>query len=196
MDRPQLWVFAGPNGAGKSTLVDRFHVAVRMTVVNPDIIARQLKPDHRDDTAIMLKAGRIAALKRRALIQAGTSFAMETTLTGHSELRVMADAQAAGYKITLVYVGLADALTSLARVRERIARGGHGIPAPVILRRYAKSLANLPAAISLADRIFLLDNTSARHRLLATIDNGQVRHRSPHMPDWAKAAIVDAGSSE
>ncbi len=191
-DRPQLWVFAGPNGAGKSTLVARFHVADRMTLVNPDTIARQLKPDHRGDTATMLKAGRIAALQRRALIQAAQNFAMETTLTGHSELRVMADAQAAGYKITLVYVGLADALTSLARVRERVARGGHDIPAPIILRRYAKSLANLPAAIEIADRIFILDNTSARHRLLATIDNGQVMHQSPHMPEWAKEAILNA----
>jgi predicted ABC-type ATPase len=135
---PQLWVFAGPNGAGKSTLVARFHVADRMTLVNPDTIARQIKPDHRDDTATMLKAGRIAAMQRRALIQAGQSFAMETTLTGQSELRMMADAQAAGYKITLVYVGLADALTSLARVRERVARGGHDVPAAIIMRRYKK----------------------------------------------------------
>jgi hypothetical protein len=36
--------------------------------VNLDTIARQLEPDHRDDTAIMLNAGRIAALQRRALI--------------------------------------------------------------------------------------------------------------------------------
>ncbi len=191
-ERPQLWLFAGPNGAGKSTLVDRFHVANRMTLVNPDTIARQIKPDHRDDTATMLKAGRIAALQRRALIQTAQNFAMETTLTGHSELRMMADAQAAGYKITLVYVGLADALTSLARVRERVARGGHDIPAPIILRRYAKSLVNLPSAIRFADRIFILDNTSVRHRLLATLDQGQVRHQSPHMPAWAKAAIFDA----
>jgi predicted ABC-type ATPase len=188
-ERPQLWVFAGPNGAGKSTLVTRFHVASRMRLVNPDTIARQIKPDHRDDTAMMLKAGRIAALQRRALIQSGQSFAMETTLTGHSELRMMADARAAGYKITLVYVGLADALTSLARVRERVARGGHDIPAPIIMRRYQKSLANLPAAIAYAERIFILDNTSTRHRLIATLDQGQVRHQSPRMLDWAKNAV-------
>jgi len=191
-ERAQLWLFAGPNGAGKSTLVDKFLVASRTTLVNPDTIARQLKPDHRDDTAIMLKAGRIAALRRRALIQALQNLAMETTLTGHSEFRMMAEARAANYKITLVYVGLADALTSLARVRERVARGGHNIRAEIIIRRYAKSLANLRAAIEIADRTFILDNTGPRHRLLVTIDRGQVRHRSPRMPEWAKAAILDA----
>ncbi len=185
-----------PNGAGKSALVTRFHVADRMTLVSPDTIARQIRPDHPDDTAIMLKAGRIAALQRRALIQARQSFAMETTLTGHSELRVMANAQAAGYKITLVYVGLADALTSLARVRERVARGGHDVPARIILRRYAKSLTNLKQAIDLADRTFILDNTGARHRLLVTINQGQVRHKSPRMPEWANAAILNATSAK
>ncbi len=188
-DRPQLWVFAGPNGAGKSTLVDRFHVARRMTVVNPDIIARHLEPDHHGEATTMLKAGRIAALQRRTLIEAGQSLAIETTLTGHSELRVMADAQAAGYKITLVYVGLAKALNSLVRVRERVARGGHDVPAEIIMRRYAKSLANLPAAIAFAERTFILDNTGTRHRLLFTIDHGQLRNRSPSMPAWAIAAI-------
>ncbi len=78
---------------------------------------------------------------------------------------------------------LTIALTSLARVRERVARGGHDIPAPIIMRRYAKSLANLPRAIDLADRTFILDNTGPRHRLLATIDNGQVRHQSSRIPE-------------
>jgi predicted ABC-type ATPase len=187
--RPHLWVFAGPNGAGKSTLVARFHVAGRMTVVNPDIIARQLEPDHHGEATTMLKAGRIAALRRRALIEAAQSLAIETTLTGHSELRVMADARAAGYKITLVYVGIDDALTSLARVRERVADGGHDVPAQIIMRRYAKSLSNLPAAIAFADRTFILDNTGIRHRLLLTIDQGQLRHQSPRMPAWATAVI-------
>jgi len=188
-ERPQLWVFAGPNGAGKSTLVARFHVPDRMTVVNPDTIARELKPDHRGEPAIMLKAGRLATSERRTLIQRGQHLAIETTLTGHSELRVMAEAHAAGYKITLVFLGLDDALTSLARVRERVARGGHDVPVPIILRRYAKSLASLPAAIDLADRCFILDNSQSRHRLLVTIDQGKIRHPSRQLPGWAKKII-------
>jgi predicted ABC-type ATPase len=132
-----------------------------------------------------MRAGRIAASQRRALIESRRNLAIETTLTGHSELRLMADARAAGYKITLVFLGLNDALTSLARVRERVARGGHNVPTPILLRRYTKSLANLPVAINFADRCFLLDNSGSRHRLLATIDQGQVRHQSQHTPAWA-----------
>jgi predicted ABC-type ATPase len=188
---PQLWVFAGPNGGGKSTLVARFHIADRMRIVNPDTIARQIDPDRSDEPTIMLRAGRLAATERRSLLQSRQNFAIETTLTGHSELRVIAEARATGYKVTLVFVGLEDSLTSVARVRERVAQGGHNVPTPIVLRRFDKSLANLPTAIGLADRCFILDNTRSRHRLLITIDEGRARHLSRRLPDWAKTALPE-----
>jgi predicted ABC-type ATPase len=188
--RPQLWVFAGPNGAGKSTLVARFRVADRIPVVNPDTIALRLEPSHKGESRIMLRAGRMATSERRTLLANRRSFGIETTLTGHSELRIMADARAAGYKITLVFVGLDDALTSLARVRERVARGGHDVPIPIILRRYDKSHENLPTAIGLADRCFVVDNMKDRHRLLVTIEDGRIRHTSRNLPKWLKLPIA------
>ena len=39
--KPQLWVFAGPNGSGKSTMINKF-VGGRISIINPDIIARQI----------------------------------------------------------------------------------------------------------------------------------------------------------
>ncbi|MDR3530673.1 MAG: AAA family ATPase [Rhodopila sp.] len=195
-DRPQLWVFAGPNGAGKSTLVARFHVTDRIPVVNPDTIASRLEPAHEGEPAIMLRAGRMAASERRMLLASGQSFGIETTLTGHSELRLMADARSAGYKITLVFVDLDDALTALARVRERVARGGHDVPARIILRRYDKSLENLPVAVGLADRCFIVDNMRDRHRLLLTIDEGRIRHRSRSLPKWAARLISETLSRD
>jgi predicted ABC-type ATPase len=187
--RPQLWVFAGPNGGGKSTLVERFHVADGIPVVNPDVIASRLDPAHKGEPAIMLRAGKVAASERRRLLASGLSFGIETTLTGHSELRLMNDARVVGHKVTLVFVGVNDALTSLARVRERVARGGHDVPAPIVLRRYYKSLENLPAAIGFADRSFIVDNREDRHRLLVTIDDSRIRYLSRRLPDWATKLI-------
>jgi len=192
VDRPQFWVFAGPNGAGKSALVARFRVRERIPVVNPDTIAQRLDRANADTPSVMLRAGRLAAVERRTLILARQNFGMETTLTGHSELRIMADAREAGYKVTLVFLGLADVFTSLARVRERVARGGHNVPPAIVQRRYARSLAHLPAAIGFADRCFVLDNTGRRHRLLLTIDGGQVRHVSRDLPGWLRRAVPAA----
>jgi predicted ABC-type ATPase len=192
VDRPQLWVIAGPNGVGKSTLVARFRVESRIPVINPDAIARQLVPGNTGASAIMLRAGKIAAGRRDALLNAGESFAIETTLTGHSEQRLMRDARRAGYKINLVFVYVDDARAAVARVRERVARGGHDVPTKIILRRYAKSLVNLPSTVSLADRCFIIDNTQDRPRLLLTIDEGRVRRISRQLQGWVRAAVPSA----
>jgi predicted ABC-type ATPase len=157
--------------------------------VNPDTIAARLQPDHKGGPAIMLQAGRAAASERRRLMENGVDFAIETTPTGHSELRMMADARALGYKITLVYIGVNNALTSLARVRGRVVQGGHDVPTETIIRRYRKSLENLPVAIDLADRCFVLDNTKTRHRLVAIIDDRRVRHVGRDPPKWATTSI-------
>ena len=159
-------------------------------MVSPDTIALRLEPTHKGEATIMLRAGRQATSERRTHLANRRSFGIETTLTGHSEFRIMADARAAGYKITLVFVGLDDALTSLARVRERVARGGHDVPVPIILRRYDKSLENLPTAIGLADRCYIVDNMKDRHRLLVTIEDGRIKHTSLDLPKWLKLPIA------
>ena len=59
MSRPQLWMVAGPNGAGKPTLVlTHRQLAARLFVINPDEIALALDVARRNETAIMLRAGR------------------------------------------------------------------------------------------------------------------------------------------
>ncbi len=63
--RPQLWVVGGPNGAGKSTIVERYGDN-RLTVINPDIYARDLSAALDDTARIAAAAGlRSAHAKRR-----------------------------------------------------------------------------------------------------------------------------------
>ena len=56
----------------------------------------------------------------------------------------MRDARAAGYKVNLIYVGVSDPAISMARVSERVRRGGHDVDDRAVARRYAASLAQLP----------------------------------------------------
>lgn len=92
---PQLWIVAGPNGAGKSTLVSR-RLAGRLPVINPDLIAQELpRIEGRLDER---RAGESAIASRRALLAGRASFAVETTLTGSSSLRLLRAAKLAGYK--------------------------------------------------------------------------------------------------
>lgn len=191
VDRPQLWVFAGPNGAGKSTLVRR-HVAGRLPIVNPDDIAREIEPGHQGDAGTMLWAGRLAIQRRQAQLKAGGSFGLETTLTGRGELAFMQQASAAGYKVTLVFIGLRDVVQSRSRVAERVRRGGHPVPIADIERRFDRSLAHLALAMKVADRVLVLDNSDRRTRLLLSTENGRTKHITRRLPTWAKKAIPAA----
>ena len=180
-------MFAGPNGAGKSTLADRF-VRERIPIVNPDNIARDL-PRAADGGLAELAAGKLALKERAERLRLGETFAFETTLSGGTELKAMRDARAAGYKVNLIYVGVSDPAISMARVSERVRRGGHDVDDRAVARRYAASLAQLPNAMALADRTFVFDNGGRRHRLLLVRDGERVRLASA-LPEWANAAIT------
>lgn len=187
MERPQIWVFAGPNGAGKSTLVDR-HAKGRMPIVNPDNIAREL-PRAASGGLDEREAGQRAIVERARRLAAGEAFAFETTLSGNSELKLMRDASAAGYKVNLVYVGIPDASYSAARVSERVAGGGHNVSREDTDRRYARTMGNLPLAMNIADRSFVFDNTGRRHRLVLIREADLTRFEAAAFPAWAARAI-------
>lgn len=179
---PQLWVFAGPNGAGKSTFVERY-VAGRIPVLNPDNIARQLPGG--SDAQRMIGAGRIAVAERQRLIAEHESFVTETTLSGKSELELMRTARTAGYKINLIYIGLGDVAYSIGRVRSRVESGGHEVPLVDLLRRFSRSLGNLPTAMALADRVLLFDNSGTRRQLLLSQEQDRLKFRATTPPQWA-----------
>lgn len=191
MTKPQLWVVAGPNGAGKTTLVtqrlaDR-PLAEQFEVVNPDVIAQSLprirgRLDERG-------AGEAAVLRRNLLLADRTSLAIETTLSGQSTLRFMRRAGSAGYRITLVFVGIDSVELSAERVRSRVADGGHDVPVQALTRRFPDTMAKLPEAMAIADRAYILDNSAKRRRLLMIREDGRLRFLEPHGPEWFKAAV-------
>lgn len=183
---PRLWVVAGPNGAGKTTLVSR-RLAGHLPVVNPDEIALELppvrgRPDER-------QAGEIAIMRRQALLEARAGFAIETTLTGASALRLMRKASDIGYRITLIYVGIPDADLSAMRVMARVLSGGHAVPLSAVRRRHPASLANLPAALALADRAYVFDNGGLKRRLLLVQEYGHTRWIGDDLPDWFRRTL-------
>lgn len=161
----------------------------RVTVVNPDIYARDMLTAL-DDTARILAAGRLAVRAREALLEAGDSLLIETTLTGNSELAVMRAAATRGYKVNLVYVGLRNVLSSVARVSVRVAAGGHNVPIPDLHRRFDRSFGNLRTAMGLADRVILIDNSGMKRRLLYSAEAGRMKYLAADLPAWATAALA------
>ncbi|TBG52584.1 zeta toxin family protein [Rhizobium leguminosarum] len=173
MITPCLTILAGPNGAGKSTIYEMVKPLGRF--INADQIESALP-------SIVAKADRERAAARSALkavkfqLARKRDFAIETTLAGNWPIRLMQEAKDAGYHIDFIFVFLDSAERSLDRVEYRVKLGGHDIPPDVIIRRFPRSLANLPRAVKLADEAAIIDNSAREPRWVFTIEAGKVTH--------------------
>jgi len=190
-DGPWLIVLAGPNGAGKSTFFDVFLRRRGFRFVNADLIARGLPGDDRADVAY--RAAGLAEIERRALVARGDTFVMETVFSdpAGAKLGLLRDARARGYRVAFVYIGLAGAPLSQARVIQRVAQGGHDVPDDKIRKRLPRSLENARQALQFVDAAWVLDNSDADHpfQLVATTRAGQVIHIVPSAPRWCRRIL-------
>ena len=152
---PKLLCICGPNGAGKSTFSRAIAMRENVLVIDPDKLAAEgLSP---------IAAGKAAARMARLFLQEGVSFARESTLTSQFDFTLMEEAKRRGYEVELVYIRLASVALALERVAARVARGGHNVPPQDVMRRFSRSLENLPKAVSLADKVTILDNSSGNY---------------------------------
>jgi len=188
---PWLIVLAGPNGAGKSTFFDVFLRARGFRFVNADLIARGLPGDDRAEVAY--RAAALADIERQALVARGDTFVMETVLSDRAGAKVefLRDARSRGYHVVLVYVGLASAALSQARVIQRVAHGGHDVPDDRIRQRWQRSLTNATQALRFVDVAWVFDNSDADQpfQLIATTRAGEVTHLVPSAPPWCRRIL-------
>ena len=152
---PKLICICGPNGSGKSTLSRSLAIRENILVIDPDqLSAEGLSP---------ISAGKAAIQMARLFLNEGISFVKESTLTAHFDFTLMAEAKRRGYTVELIYIKLVSPELALKRVAARVARGGHDVPVRDILRRFKRSLENLPRATELADRVTILDNSTQNY---------------------------------
>ena len=191
--RPSLWVIAGPNGSGKTTLTRRW-VAGRMPIVNPDELTKGLPriQGHLDERG----GGEAAIRERRQRLAARDTFAIETTLSGKGLMQFMRKARDADYKVRLVFVCLRDPALSISRVADRVAAGGHDVPIDAIIRRYDDGTSQLEAAMEIAERSYVVDNTGEKRRLVLVRDNGKDRFVGRNPPEWARQALSSVAWDE
>ena len=140
MPRKELIIAAGPNGAGKSTFISGLLAQRLRPYLSADLIATEF-PDL-DAISKQLAAGREFLHRVEQQIAAEQDFIIETTMSGRTLQHFVRRAKLAGFEITIVFIYLDSADTSVARVRERVRRGGHDVPEPDIRRRFRRCFAN------------------------------------------------------
>jgi predicted ABC-type ATPase len=167
---PLVVLLAGPDGAGKSTsAADLLRGALTVDeFVNADTIAMGLSAYRPQSTAVT--AGRVMLERLHHLAMARADFAFETTLSGRAHARWLRSLRASGYRSHLIFLSLPAPEAAIARVAERVGRGGHDVPADVIRRRYVAGLRNLFGVYQqVVDTWQVYDNSSLQGpRLLAS----------------------------
>ena len=165
---PRLYIISGCNGAGKTTA--SYSLLPEMLdckdFVNSDEFAKSLSPF--DPSQASIQASRYMLLKVRYLLKRNEDFAVETTLATRTLLKIVKAAQDAGYTVTLLYFWLNSPELAIARVKARVAAGGHNIPEETIRRRYHVGIDyffNIYAPIS--ERWILADNSQIPFRVIA-----------------------------
>ena len=138
-----LYIISGCNGAGKTTasytvLPEVLHCK---EFVNADEIARGLSPFNSESVAI--EAGRLMLQRIEDLLAKEESFSIETTLATKSYINLVRRAQEKGYTVRLLFFWLNSPDLALQRIAERVAKGGHNIPEPIVRRRYVAGICNL-----------------------------------------------------
>jgi predicted ABC-type ATPase len=190
--RPAVLVVAGPNGAGKSTFIGRYVQDLDVPYVNADHIARILARAHPSlsQRGLDQRAFEEAERLRDELVQLRFSFSTETVFSDPvgSKLDFLERARAAGFFVTLLFIGLEHAELSIGRVQQRVARGGHDVPVDRLLARFPRTLKNLHGAIPIVNEVFLLDNSSpdVPYRFVARYADGQLVARRPPLPRWTR----------
>jgi predicted ABC-type ATPase len=188
MAKPTFYIVAGPNGSGKTTFALNDPALKSIPFINADIEAQRLSPGSPAKAA--LEAGRITLSNIAGEISGGREFALETTLSGSSTLGAIRRALAAGYAIDFSYICLRSPSLNVGRVFMRVAAGGHHVPEEDVLRRYSRSLANLPDAVALSDRARVFDNTSdGEPRPIFERREGTIVLLRQELPTWFRTAF-------
>lgn len=168
-----VYIIAGPNGSGKTTFAKMFlpDYVKCPNFVNADLIAQGLAPFEPRNAAI--KAGKLVLQQIREFAGRGVDFAFETTLSGKSYVSLLSTLKVKGYALHLFFLWIPSPELAIARIKDRVAEGGHNVPAEDVRRRFIRGINNFFKVYeSLFDSWMLFDNSRAKPLLVAKKRNG------------------------
>lgn len=141
--QPTIYLIGGCNGAGKTTFAKEFlpKEVKCLRFLNADEIARGLSPF--DPSVAAVRAARLLLTQVDECLRYSETFALESTLSGKTYIRLFRRARKLGYEIELHYLWLSSPMQAIARVRQRVQQGGHHVPVADIRRRFKRSQIHL-----------------------------------------------------
>jgi predicted ABC-type ATPase len=202
---PCIYVLAGANGAGKSSIAGAMFWRQGIAYFNPDEAARRVLTANTHITQEQANSAAWREGKRllECAIAERLNFAFETTLGGKTMAALLEKAISTGIEVRIWYIGLSSPELHIARVRARVARGGHDIPEDRIRERYHHSRLNLIRLLPRLTELLVYDNseeadpatgTAPNPVLILHLSGGKVIESCDLalVPDWAKSIVMAA----
>ncbi|MBI5024291.1 MAG: zeta toxin family protein [Candidatus Omnitrophica bacterium] len=169
-----VYIIAGPNGSGKTTFAREFlpGYARCPNFVNADLIAQGLSPF--SPAAAAIKSGRLVLEEIRRFAHKHAEFGFETTLSGKSYVNLLKVLKRQGYKLHLFFLWVPGPDLAVARIKDRVAEGGHNVPVQDVKRRFNRSISNFFRLYEpLLDSWMFFNNAESVPILIAKRKNGQ-----------------------
>jgi predicted ABC-type ATPase len=202
--RPTIHVLAGTNGAGKSSVAGAALRQGGADYFNPDEAARRVLAAHPGITHE--RANSVAWHEGKRLLERAIEqkldLTFETTLGGNTIPALLQRAAETGLDVRVWYVGLVSPELHIARVRARVAKGGHDIPESKIRERFHQSRENLVRLLPSLTSLRLFDNSEEgdpategpRPKLILSLDGGRIVQAlaMSEVPEWAKPVVSAA----
>jgi predicted ABC-type ATPase len=206
-------VLAGCNGAGKSTVGGAALRATGAAYFNPDDAARKILTANaeRIPAVTQERANGAAWAEGKRLLERAVreklDFAFETTLGGRTITELLLQAAARDCAVHVWFAGLRSVDLHLQRIRRRVARGGHDIPADKVRERWVRGRENLIRLLPALASVRVYDNSveadpsvGAQPQPVLLLEAQQGRIVSPsnlralviQTPAWAKPIAAAA----
>ena len=171
-------IIGGVNGAGKSSLsgVLSAESSELGIIVDTNKLTAELGGDR-------IKGGKSAIAIIDDCLEKRVNFTQETTLSGVRTLKTIQKARDLDYFIRLYYVGVSSSDESIKRIKNRVEKGGHDIPAADVERRYLKRFDDLAKVLPYCNEVRFFDNENGFVEK-GEYRNGQLITKGENIPLW------------
>lgn len=167
LNNPVMLIVAGPNASGKSTYIANLYKQglIKIPYINADIINQFELKDIEDETERNLKGMQIAMQRVENAIDNKQSFVYETVLSHPSKLELVKFAKSKGFDIYSIFVYTSNPKINLNRLKKRVEKGGHDVPAEKVVNRYYRSISYKNDLKELSDTFLEFDNSEEKDNI-------------------------------
>lgn len=163
----------------------------------PGIVIRENTIVYRTDKIESYISALIADFLRYMLLEQGISYCFETVMSHEAKVSFLKHARDKGFTTYLYFIATESPEINIARVENRVAKGGHGVDRKKIEERYYRSLDLLLNALKLADRAFLIDNSKkSNFVILEKAYDGMGYPKVDKMPIWFNEYVMQKVESK